>query len=59
MPVSLTASSITALGIDPGSNVTGWGVVREKPEYEDLARIAREKGLSISEVAELVRRELS
>ena len=27
--VSLSAATITALGIDPGSNVTGWGVVRE------------------------------
>ncbi|MBQ3892043.1 MAG: crossover junction endodeoxyribonuclease RuvC [Desulfovibrio sp.] len=30
MPVSLTAATITALGIDPGSNITGWGVVRER-----------------------------
>ena len=30
----------------------GWGVVRKKPEYEDLARIARELGLSIGEVRE-------
>jgi len=28
----------------------GWGVVREKAEYEDLARIAREQGLSLNEV---------
>ncbi len=28
----------------------GWGVVRKKAEYEDLARIAREQGLSIDEV---------
>ena len=28
----------------------GWGVVRRKAEYEDLARIARETGLSIDEV---------
>ena len=28
----------------------GWGVVRRKEEYEDLARIARETGLSIEEV---------
>jgi uncharacterized protein (TIGR00299 family) protein len=28
----------------------GWGVVRRKAEYEDLARIARERGLSIGEV---------
>ena len=28
----------------------GWGVVRRKAEYEDLARIARETGLGIDEV---------
>lgn len=30
----------------------GWGVSRRKYEYEDLARIAREKDLSISQVRE-------
>ena len=29
---------------------TGWGVTRNKPEYEDLARIAREQGLSLEQV---------
>ena len=33
----------------------GWGVVRRKAEYEDLARIARENGLSIGEVREKVK----
>ncbi len=28
--ISLTATTITALGIDPGSRVTGWGVVCER-----------------------------
>lgn len=28
----------------------GFGVHREKPEYDDLARISRETGLSISEI---------
>ncbi len=32
----------------------GWGVVREKPEYDDLARIARERDVSIAQI----RREL-
>lgn len=31
---------------------TGYGVTREKYEYEDLARIAREQGISIREVQE-------
>ena len=31
----------------------GYGVVREKLEYEDLARIARERGVSLSDAASL------
>ena len=30
----------------------GYGVTREKYEYEDLAQIARERGMSIREVEE-------
>ncbi len=33
----------------------GYGVVREKYEYEDLAKIAEEKGLSVAEVRELIK----
>ena len=29
---------------------SGYGVTREKYEYEDLARIAREQGISLAEV---------
>ena len=32
----------------------GFGVRREKPEFEDLARIARERGISLREAAALV-----
>ncbi|CCX37745.1 uPF0272 protein HMPREF0372_02351 [Clostridium sp. CAG:1013] len=32
----------------------GWGVVREKPEYEDLARIAREKNMTLDQVKRLL-----
>ena len=35
---------------------SGWGVSRSKPEYEDLARIAREQGISLAEAAELLHR---
>ena len=30
----------------------GYGVTREKPEYEDLARLARENGVSLRQVRE-------
>ena len=33
----------------------GYGVVREKPEYEDLARLAREQGLSLREIKDSIR----
>ena len=32
-------------------SASGWGVSRSKPEYEDVARIARETGRSFHEVA--------
>lgn len=32
----------------------GWGVTREKPEYEDVANIAREQGLTLDQVEELL-----
>ena len=35
----------------------GCGVTREKYEYEDLARIARENGLSLPEVKAALDRE--
>ena len=33
---------------------TGWGVVREKPEYEDLAKIAREQNMTLDQVKRLL-----
>ena len=33
----------------------GWGVSREKAEYEDLARIAREQGISLKEAEALIK----
>lgn len=38
--------------------VTGYGVERFKYEYEDVARIAREHGLSLDEVEEAIRKEV-
>ncbi len=36
----------------------GYGVIRSKYEYDDLARIAREKGMSVEEVRERISGEL-
>lgn len=33
---------------------SGWGVTREKPEYEDLAKIARDQDLPLDKVRELL-----
>ena len=33
----------------------GWGVRRSKPEHDDLARIARQRGCSLAQAAELAR----
>ena len=35
-------------------SVSGYGTAREKYEYEDLARIARERGIGLSEVRRLL-----
>ena len=45
----------TAYGRVRCKHVSGYGVDRCKLEYEDLARIAREHGVSIAEARELVR----
>lgn len=44
----------TAYGKVRFKKVSGYGVERSKPEYEDLARVAREQGISIKEARELV-----
>ena len=44
----------TALGPVRIKRAEGWGVTREKAEYEDLARIAREKNISLREAAEQI-----
>lgn len=45
----------TAAGPVRVKQSSGWGVSREKPEYEDLARIARERNCSLAEAAELLK----
>lgn len=35
-------------------HASGWGVHRSKPEFDDLARIAAEQGISLAEAAELL-----
>ena len=44
----------TAYGPVRVKKVSGYGVARSKAEYEDLARIAKEQGISIAEVRELI-----
>lgn len=45
----------TVYGLVRCKRVSGYGVERSKFEYEDLARIAREQGISIAEARELVK----
>lgn len=40
----------TPLGTVARKTGTGWGIVKSKPEYADLAAIAREKGVTLAEV---------
>ena len=40
----------TPWGEVPVKRAEGWGVSREKPEYEDLARIAKENGIALRDV---------
>ena len=51
MSVFSTTSSVTVLGVDPGSNVTGWGIVRETSGRLELVAngVLRVKGSSFSE----------
>lgn len=44
----------TTFGTVRVKEVTGYGVHREKPEYEDLAKIAREQNLLLSEVKQCI-----
>ena len=48
----------TSLGPVRRTVSSGYGVLREKPEYEDLARIARAEGLSLAQAREKVNKEL-
>lgn len=49
-----TSSVETELGEVRVKSSSGYGVAREKIEFEDLARIAREKGLSLAEARRLI-----
>lgn len=48
----------TALGTVRVKRSEGYGVIREKAEYEDLARIARERNIPLTETETSVRKEL-
>ncbi len=45
----------TSLGQVREKRVTGYGVQRSKLEYEDLARIARNTGMSLKEVKDTIK----
>jgi hypothetical protein len=45
-----TAEKNTPYGAVAVKVASGWGVRREKPEYEDLQRIAREQNISLEEL---------
>ncbi len=47
----------TAFGPVRVKTAAGSGVTKSKAEYEDLARIARERGMSLAEVREAIRNE--
>lgn len=47
----------TAYGPVRIKSAEGFGVRREKPEYEDLARIARETGKSLREIRDTIEKE--
>ena len=51
-------SHSTTLGTVRVKRSEGYGVVRTKIEYEDLARIARERNISFSEAAALIEKEI-
>ncbi|MGI6653327.1 MAG: nickel pincer cofactor biosynthesis protein LarC [Christensenellales bacterium] len=47
----------TPYGVMRRKDSSGYGVTRSKYEYEDLCRIARERGISIADVVALIERE--
>lgn len=48
------SSVVTPHGVVGMKRSSGYGVTRIKPEYEDIARIAKEKGMSLTDVKRLV-----
>ena len=50
-------TSETPCGPVRGKRVEGYGVRREKPEFEDLRRIALEQGISLRQAREMIIRK--
>ena len=48
----------TSLGSVRVKISSGYGVTRKKVEYEDLARLAKEKGIPLSEAEEIIHKDL-
>ena len=51
------AARATPYGTVSVKEASGYGVTKRKYEYEDIARIARENGLSLKEAQDLIERE--
>ena len=49
----------TSLGSVRVKVSSGYGTTRKKIEYEDLAKIAKEKGISLSEVEKIIQKDLN
>ena len=47
----------TPYGVVRRKDSSGYGIARSKYEYEDLSRIAREKGIAIADAAALIEQE--
>ena len=47
----------TAAGPIRIKTAEGWGITREKPEFADLASIARSNGISLREAAAFLKRQ--
>ena len=48
------AQQASELGTVKVKRASGWGVSRQKAEYDDLVKIAKETGMSLMEIKKLI-----